>query len=169
MRKTYDYEHHYEDHDNNPSICRIRVFEEGGRRPVVVATELSKNEGASVSSAAEFIAADLIKEDVLSEAHLSHEVRMEAMQKGTLEPISNVAPFVLVEERIQPKHTFSFLWFHSYEILGLLISGKTREYIGQPEWQPTSREEVEELVGASLDGGLQLSSHSLIKIGRAHV
>jgi hypothetical protein len=34
----------------------------------VVVTELPKNEGASITNAAEFIAADLIKEGVLSEA-----------------------------------------------------------------------------------------------------
>lgn len=161
MKKTKDYEHRYEDHDGNPGICRIRIFEEGTRRPVVVATDLSKNEGVSVTNAAEFIAADLIKEGVLSEANVSHEVRTEAVQKGTLEPISNVAPFVFVEERIEPEHGFSFLWFHSYEIIGLVNDGTVRERIGQPEWQPTSREEVEALVGASLDVGLRLSSYSV--------
>jgi hypothetical protein len=143
MHKTRDYEHHYEDHDNNPGICRVRVYEERVRRPVVVVTELPKTEGTSVTSAAEFIAADLIKEGILSEAHVSHEVRTEAVQKGTLEPISNVTPFVFVKERIKPGHEFSFLWFHSYEITGLVIGGRLRECIGQPEWQPTSREEVE--------------------------
>jgi hypothetical protein len=92
---------------------------------------------------------------------VSHEVRTEAVQKGTLEPISSVASFVFVEEHIEPENGFSFLWFHSYEIIGLVIGGRLRECIGQPEWQPTSREEVEALVGTSLNVGLRLSSHSI--------
>jgi hypothetical protein len=88
---------------------------------------------------------------------------MEAVQKGTVEPISNVAPFVFVEEHLEPERSFSFLWFHSYEIISLVIDSKTRKCIGQPEWQPTSREQVEALVGASLDVGLRLSSHSIAK------
>jgi hypothetical protein len=161
VRKTCDYEHRYEDLDNNPGICRIRVYDDGVRRPVVVVTDLPKNEGASVTNAAEVIAADLIREGVLSETHISQEIRTEAIQRGTLEPISNVAPFVFVEERIEPEREFSFLWFHSYKVTELIIGGRVRECIGQPDWQPTSREEVEALISASLDVRLQLSAYSI--------
>lgn len=160
MQKTRDYEHRYADHDDNSGVCRVRVYEEGLRRPVVVATDLPKNEGVA-ANAAEFIAADLIREGILSEAHVSHDIRTEAVQKGILDPISKVAPFVFVEERTDSERSFNFLWFHSYEIIGLIINGRTRECIGQPEWQPTSREEVEALIGASLNVGLRLSSYSL--------
>jgi hypothetical protein len=73
VRKTHDYEHPYEDHDTNPGICRVLVYEGVGRRagvqkPVVVAPELPKNKGASVANTAKLIAADLIKIGVLSEA-----------------------------------------------------------------------------------------------------
>jgi hypothetical protein len=74
VRKTHDYEHPYEDHDTNPGICRVLVYEGVGRsagvqKPVVVAPELPKNKGASVANTAKLIAADLIKIGVLSEAH----------------------------------------------------------------------------------------------------
>jgi hypothetical protein len=46
MRKTHDYGHRYEDHDNNSGFCRIRVYAGGVGRPIVVVTELPKNKGA---------------------------------------------------------------------------------------------------------------------------
>lgn len=152
-RKMRDYEHRFENEGTEGS-CRIRVYD-GDERPIVIATQRRAPEGpiySSVISAAGIIAADLIRDGTLSEFHMDQEIREESVQRQTLELYAEAAPFVFVEEYLEPRHQLSFLWFDSYEILGLIIGGKTREQIGNPYRQATTRNEVEALIGVSSDG-----------------
>ncbi len=148
MRKTHDYEHHYENEGVSGS-CRLGVYQDGGR-PIVVATQPREPQGAhlgSVLNAANIIAADLIKDGTLSRFNLSHEIREESVRRQTLDLIAEVAPFVFVEEYLEPEHKLNFLWFDSYEVIGLILDGKVQEQIGNPYRQSTSQEEVEALIG----------------------
>lgn len=149
MRKTRDYEHHYEN-DGVAGSCHVRVYE-NGERPVVVATQRTERQGAhpgSVLNSANIVAADLIKEGVLSRLAYDRELHEESVRRQTLELIAEAAPFVFVEEYLEPEHTLNFLWFDSYEIGGYVFDGKAQEQIGNPYRQATSHEEVEALIGA---------------------
>jgi uncharacterized protein YjbI with pentapeptide repeats len=149
MRKTHDYEYHYEN-EGVAGSCRIRIYEDGDR-PIIVATQQREPQGphrGSVLNAANIIAAHFIENGPLSEFHLSRELREESVRRQTLELIANAAPFVFVEEYLEPEHKLNFLWFDSYEIIGLVLGGKVQKQIGNPYRQPTSSEEVEALIGA---------------------
>jgi uncharacterized protein YjbI with pentapeptide repeats len=149
MRKTRDYEHRYEN-EGVMGSCHVLVYE-NGERPVVVATQQAEPQGAhpaSVLNAANIIAADLIREGVLKTFHLSRELREESVRKQTLDLIAEAAPFVFVEEYLEPEHKLNFLWFDSYEELGLILNGKVQNQIGNPYRQPASDEEVQALLSA---------------------
>lgn len=148
MRKTHDYEYQYEN-EGVVGSCRVRIFE-GGDKPIVIATQQREPQGAhrgSVLNAANIIAAHFIEHGPLSRFHLSRELREESVRRQTLELIAEVAPFVFVEEYLEPEHKLNFLWFDSYEPIGLILGGKVQEQIGNPYRQPTSSEEVEALIG----------------------
>lgn len=148
MQKTHDYEYQY-DNEGVIGSCHIRIFE-GSNRAIIIATQQRKPQGAhrgSVLNAANIIAAHFIEHGPLSSFHLSHELREESIRKQTLEPIIKVAPFVFVEEYLEPEHKLNFLWFDSYEPISLILDGKVQEQIGNPYRQPTSNEEVEALIG----------------------
>lgn len=152
-RKMRDYEHPFENYGTKGS-CRIRVYD-GDERPVVIATQQRAPDGpvySSIISAAEVIAANLIRDGTLSEFHLSPEIREESFRAGIMEPYAKVAPFVFIEEYLEPQHQLNFLWFDSYSVLGLIVEGKTQEQIGNPFRKTTTREEVENLIGMSSDG-----------------
>lgn len=149
MRKIRDYEHHYEN-EGVAGSCQIRIYE-NGERPVVIATQQTEPRGAhkgSVLNAANIIAANLIREGVLQRYHLGQELRAESVRRQTLDLIADAAPFVFVEEYLEPERKLNFLWFDSYEEIGLLLNGKTQEQIGNPYRQPTTAKEVEDLIGA---------------------
>jgi hypothetical protein len=152
MLKRRDYEHHFTNQGAQGS-CRIRVYQNGGR-PVVIATQERAPSGASYSSiigAAEVIAADLIADGTLPEFHVSYEIRTQAVQARSAKPIADVAPFVFVEEYLEPEHRLRLLWFDSYEVRTYIMGGRTQGQIGNPSHQETNRAEVEALIGASLD------------------
>jgi len=64
MRKTHDYTHRYRGIWHGDGRCRIAVYApeagEAERRPVIVASELDENEGASVTNMAEYLAAEVV-------------------------------------------------------------------------------------------------------------
>lgn len=149
MRKTRDYQHHFESEGVSGS-CHVRVYE-NGERPVVVATQQTEPQGAhpgSVLNAANIIAADLIREGVLSRLPYNRELHEESVRRQTLDLVAEAAPFVFVEEYLEPEHKLNFLWFDLYEVQGYILNGKVQEQIGNPYGQPASREKVEALIGA---------------------
>jgi hypothetical protein len=55
-RKTMDFSLRYRGYHGTPSCCRVRVWEQAGKPPVVLATELESNAGTSVTNRIEVIA-----------------------------------------------------------------------------------------------------------------
>ncbi len=62
MRKTHDYVHYYRGYWSEGGKCRIRIYREEGREPVVVCSQLADNANTSVTNMAEYIAAEVIEE-----------------------------------------------------------------------------------------------------------
>jgi len=117
--------------------CRIRIYLPDDERdaPVVICTELPYNEGMSITSAAERIAAEVIR---------GHRLR---------------TPLVWIEHYAQgargtldDPHTFDLVTFSTYEITERApYLGESRYTIGEPSWKPLTRNMVEALVGDELD------------------
>lgn len=148
MKKTHDYEYQYEN-EGVVGSCHIRIFE-GEDRPIIIATQQREPPVAhrgSVSKSANIIAAHFIEDGPLPSLQFSHELREESVHRKTLDLIANAAPFVFVEEYLEPEHKVSFLWFDHYEPVWLFADGKEQVQIGYPYRQPTSSEEVETLIG----------------------
>ncbi len=59
MRKVMDYEHGFFGLWSPGGVCRVRIYAEEGRVPVVVLTELPKNRNTSVSNLVECLAAEV--------------------------------------------------------------------------------------------------------------
>ena len=57
MKKTHDYIHHYLGYWSDGGKCRIRIYREDGRAPVVVCSQLPDNDNTSVTNMAEYLAA----------------------------------------------------------------------------------------------------------------
>jgi hypothetical protein len=150
MQKTRDYEHQFVNR-SAVGTCRIRVYEELGERPVVVATQRHAPSGhpdpTTLVSASRRIAADLIQEGILRESYRAVTLEMleKAVQEGDVQRFRNSAPFRFVEEYLEPRHQLSFVWFEVYYIV---TEGGIGNVILRED---ATREEVEERIGASLD------------------
>lgn len=148
MKKECDFEHEFTN-EGVVGKCRVRVYKEDIERPVVIATQQQKPQGEypdSVFHAANVIAAYLIKHGTLREFHMNYEPLTEPVQKQSTEP---VAPFVFVEEYLEPEQFLAFLRFDSYKMDGRIVAGEMQEQIGNPSREETNRAEVEKLIGAA--------------------
>ncbi len=122
-----DIRHHYHGYWTLGGVCRIRVYERHGCRPVVLATELPENENTSITNLAEQVAAEVMsyylggRRPVWIEHYPVRRFRPET--------------FHLVDfKHYEPEPQFS---------CGRLVSVK----IGAPTWRRLSEEEVMRLIG----------------------
>jgi hypothetical protein len=149
MQKTRDYEHQFVNR-GAVGTCRLRVYEELGERPVVVATQrhapFGEPDPTTLLNASRRIAADLIEGSIVRGSHRAVITEMiEKLDKeGDPQRFRNSAPFWFVEEYLEPRHQLRFVWFQGYYTV-------TDSGIGNPIREDTTCQEVEELIGASLD------------------
>ncbi len=68
MMKTHDYIHHYRGYWSDGGTCRIRIYREDGRAPIVICSQLPDNDNTSVTNMAEYLAAEVIRELALGSA-----------------------------------------------------------------------------------------------------
>jgi hypothetical protein len=66
VKKTHDYLHHYRGYWSEGGVCRIRIYQERGRHPVVICSQLPENNNTSVTNMAEYIAAEVMERHSLS-------------------------------------------------------------------------------------------------------
>ncbi|MGH2411813.1 MAG: hypothetical protein ACRDGS_15840 [Chloroflexota bacterium] len=138
MGKTHDYRYQYHGFWRPGGICRIRVFEEEDRPPVVLCSELPENANTSVTNMAEYLAAEIIR------AHFPQ--RFDA----TDEPIIWIEHYgPLFGESAA---SYARVHFASYRPRQVLQpGGLMRLRIGGPQWEHICRVDVEALIGQSLD------------------
>jgi len=115
MKKTYDYLHYYRGCWSDGGKCRIRIYQEEGRTPVVICSQLPGNENTSVTNMAEYLAAEVMEEHKLP------------------------TPLVWVEH--YPEHEgeigeFSLVTFSSWELEEVHLGGVRRCRVGRPQWSP---------------------------------
>jgi hypothetical protein len=65
VKKTHDYIHRYRGYWSDGGRCRIRIYHEDGRAPVVICSQLPNNDNTSVTNMAEYLAAEVIEEHSL--------------------------------------------------------------------------------------------------------
>ena len=112
-------------------MCRVRVYlpSEDQDAPVVVCSELPANEGASITYAAEQLAAQVIRYHALTPPVVWIEHHPPETTDGSTE-------------------TFDLVAFSSYEVKErALFLGETHLSVGEATWKRITRGMVEVLVG----------------------
>ena len=149
VEKAYDFRHEFL-HKGAVGECRVRICEQLGERPVVVATQgfdrFGQPDPAIAASGPSSIAASLIEKGLIRGSYTATTFEMleKAVQTGDTTAIRNSAPFAFVREILSPRHELTFIWFENYY-------GTIEGRIGNiAERQNTSMREVEALIGASL-------------------
>jgi hypothetical protein len=125
VKKTHDYIHHYRGYWSDGGRCRIRIYREDGRAPVVICSQPPDNDNTSVTNMAEYLAAEVIKELKLS------------------------TPLTWIEH--YPEHEgaigeYSLVRFSSWEFTEVCLGGLWRCRLGSPRWSPLRPEEVDLLI-----------------------
>jgi hypothetical protein len=121
VKKTNDYVHHYRGNWSYGGRCRIRIYREEGRTPVVICSQLPDNPNTSVTHMAEYLAAEVIEEHQL--------------------------PTSLLWVEHYPEHEgeigeYSLVRFSSWELKEVCLGGVWRCRIGSPRWSPLRPEEA---------------------------
>ena len=127
MKKTHDYIHHYRGYWSDGGKCRIRIYHEEGRAPMVICSQLADNDNTSVTNIAEYLAAEVIKERSLP------------------------TPLTWIEH--YPEHEgevgeYSLVMFSAWEFEESCLGGVWRCRVGSPRWSPLCPEEVDVLIEA---------------------
>ena len=125
MKKTHDYIHRYRGYWYDGGKCRIRIYREEGRSPVVICSQLPDNDNTSVTNMAEYLAAEVIEEHKL--------------------------PALLTWIEHYPEHEgeigeYSLVRFSSWELTEVYLGGVWRRRLGSPRWSPLRPEEVDDLI-----------------------
>jgi len=125
VKNTHDYIHRYRGYWSDGGRCRIRIYHEDGRAPVVMCTQLPDNPNTSVTNMAEYLAAEVIEEHSLP------------------------APLTWIEH--YPEHAgeigeYSLVRFFSWELEEACLGGIWRLRIGVPSWSHLRLKEVEFLL-----------------------
>ena len=125
MKKTHDYIHRYRGYWYDGGKCRIRIYREEGRSPVVICSQLPDNDNTSVTNMAEYLAAEVIEEHKL--------------------------PALLTWIEHYPEHEgeigeYSLVRFSSWELTEVYLGGVWRRRLGSPRWSPLRPDEVDDLI-----------------------
>ena len=127
MKKTHDYVHFYRGYWSEGGRCRIRIYREEGRPPVVVCSQLADNGNTSVTNMTEYLAAEVIEEHGLP------------------------TPLVWIEH--YPEHEgevgeWSLVTFSSWKMEEVRLGEARRRRVGSPRWSHLSAQEARDLAGA---------------------
>src|SRR5918994_1359455 len=115
MKKIRDYVHYYRGYWSEGGKCRIRIYQEDGRAPVVLCSQLPDNDNTSVTNMAEYLAAEVMEEHKLP------------------------TPLVWIEH--YPEHKgkigeYSLVRFSSWKREVVSLGSVRRCRIGTPRWSP---------------------------------
>lgn len=138
-----------------PGKCRVRIYlpESPEDSPVVVISQHPENEGQSITNAMEVIAGSILERFDFSAYPL---------------PLF-VEHYPPEADHVREPESFDLVSFSDYEFRYKRLWGSSKEWwitlIGEPDWEPSSREEVEALVGEALVDNT--ASHSRLHDKRA--
>lgn len=122
------------------SKCRVRIFlpQHPEEPPVVVVSELPNNEGQSITNSMEVIAGSVL----------------EAYDFSAYSPPLFIEHSPPESSPGGEPESFDLVTFSDYEFRHRRLWGARQEWwitlIGEPDWEPISREEVEAMIGGGL-------------------
>jgi len=136
LPKTADFRYAYRGYYDEGGICRVRLFVEEERPPVVVVSQLEENRNTSITNMAEYIAA-------------------EVGAKHFPDRFEQRDPFTWIEQYRYPeeqdpalRETWSRVRFDSYTPRLVTLGGVMRTKLGTPRWTHLPVTEVVQLIGA---------------------
>jgi hypothetical protein len=139
MRRTQDYLHAYRGISGGAGRCRVCVYEEEGRDPVVVVTALRSDPEVSISSVAPYLAAEVIARHFPDRLQKDLLLRwFEHYERSQWELKRLLPEFFQVE-------------FSSYRPYPSDDPDGSRLRIGRPQWTRVPRETIEDLIEQPLD------------------
>jgi hypothetical protein len=121
VKKTHDYIHYYRGYWSDGGKCKIRIYREERRAPVVICSQLPDNHNTSVTNMAEYLAAEVIEEHGLP------------------------TPLIWVEHYLEHEGEigeYSLVRFSSWEVREALMGGTNRVRIGIPIWSHLPKEKL---------------------------
>lgn len=111
----------FKDFNGRAAFCRLRVWEEAGKPPIVMATEVEGNAGMSVTNAAERIAMQAYQ-------------MLERPEGGMM----------FIENYPEKEDKRLARWEESFDAVTFTATARG---LVDPNWQHMTREEVEQLIG----------------------
>jgi hypothetical protein len=140
MQKTNDYRYPFQGYYGSEAVCRIRVYEQEGKVPVVIASELLENTGTSITNMAEFLAAEIIAkhfpqrfEEELPVHWVEHYEPERRGKREATDREYDLVTFATWTPKVEYRH------------------GRQRVKLGTPDWHPSTKEAVEQLIEQPLD------------------
>jgi hypothetical protein len=137
LPKTADFRHTYRGFYDEGGICRVRLFQEMRRPPVILVSQLEENRNTSITNMAEYIAAEI-------------------GAKHFPERFEQPEPFVWIEHYRYPeerdpalRETWSRVRFDSYTPRLVTLGGVVRTKLGLPRWTYLPPAGVARLIGAA--------------------
>jgi hypothetical protein len=121
VKKTHDYIHYYRGYWSDGGKCRIRIYREERRAPVVICSQLPDNHNTSVTNMAEYLAAEVVEECSLP------------------------TPLTWIEH--YPEHEgeigeYSLVGFSTWGRKDMCLGGVWQYRIGSPAWSSLRAKEV---------------------------
>lgn len=157
MQLTHDFNKPYHGFWNTGGLCRIRIYEEQGRKPVVICSQLPNNDNTSATNTVEYLAAEIV-EEFLPDLPDS-DVPFFWVQHYPPESLPGSVP-----------EQFSLVTFSSYQPFKKRTGRPNlteRLALGEPAWEKVSRCKVDTLIGKDETYPLVLASGVLVGIGLA--
>jgi len=137
LPKTADFHYAYRGYYDEGGICRVRLFQDTRRPPVMLVSQLEENRNTSITNMAEYLAAEI------GAKHFPK--RFEARD-----------PFLFLEHYRYPEEkdpTLREIWskvrFDSYTPRLVTLGGVIRTKLGTPRWTYLPPTEVARLIGAA--------------------
>lgn len=140
MRCTLDAYYAYHGYWTAGALCRIEVYEEEGRPPVLLCTELPENTNTSITNMAEYLAAEVVTRVLPQRLDVIGEEPFLWIEHYPYDPILHDGPtydrvtFATLRPRIVP-----------------IACGTLRQRLrfGAPTWRRLSCPEMADLLGMS--------------------
>ncbi len=126
--------------------CGLQIFSSPIEVPTVVLSELPCNRNTSVTNLVECVAAEVLQK------HLAGRI-------GKNPPFHCVEHYP-TEDGSKLKETFDLVTFELNTPVSCWIGGRSRISLGEPEWKPMERSELERMIGCVYQDALALMARA---------
>jgi len=137
LPKTADFRYAYRGYYDDGGICRVRLFTEEQRPPVIVVSQLEENRNTSITNMSEYIAAEI------GAKHFPHRFEQP-------EPFVWIEHYAYPEERDPDlREMWSRVRFDSYTPRLVTLGGVMRTKLGTPRWIHVPSKDMARLIGTA--------------------